>query len=753
MVPDSWVLRAAPAALRPYLQLARVDRPIGTWLLLFPCWWSYGLALTTTGPLTAQPWQAWLPFAGFALGALVMRGAGCTINDLADREIDAKVARTATRPLPSGRVTLRQALGFLLIQLLIGLLVLVQFNGFTILVGLAAMALVVPYPFMKRITYWPQAWLGFTFNWGALVGWAAAHGALEAPALLLYAGGIAWTLGYDTIYAHQDKEDDALIGVRSSALRLGAATRPWLLVFYGLALVLFLAAGAAAGAAWPFLARCSPARRPLPLADPQPGHRRSGQLPSPLQCQPRHRLDPPRRHPRRRAGAVTGVRQPLFGGDLQDPRAFVRANTVIAATPLVPEIRLHLASEVVPLWQATEAELAATNLPPPFWAFAWAGGQALARYLLDHPEVVRGKRVLDFAAGSGQQGIAAMLAGAAHLEAAEDRPLRLRRPGPERGRQPGRRDRHGRRSDRQRCHRLRRDPGRRCLLRGAHGPTHRSLAARLGMGRQAGPDRRPGAHLPAASGIGAGHRLRRQDHPRAGRQRPAQRRGLAPERGDLVTLTEDQARALIAATTAPHSPPLLPEITLRCAKSVVDIGRYLQKHQPGGFPPGFYWAFPWTGGQLLARHLLDNPALVAGKRVLDFACGSGLIGIAAARAGAASVMASDIDPIAALACSVNAEANGVAVEATANDLMGEVDAGWDLLLVGDIYYHDRVAPKATAWFQDLVEEGVEVLVGDPGRPFLPREALRLVCEAAVEPHPAIADVESGRAWVWQVEPH
>ncbi len=252
IVPDSWVLRWAPARLRPYLQIARLDRPIGTWLLLFPCWWSYALALEANGGLMATPWPGWLPFGFFAIGALAMRGAGCTVNDLADREIDAKVARTASRPLPSGRITTFQALVFLALQLAVGLTVLIQFNSFAIAVGIAALALVIPYPFMKRITYWPQAWLGLTFNWGALVGWAAVTGSIGAPALLLYAGGIAWTLGYDTIYAHQDKADDVLIGVKSSALKLGTTTKPWLAAFYGLALTLFLAAGLAAGLAWPF---------------------------------------------------------------------------------------------------------------------------------------------------------------------------------------------------------------------------------------------------------------------------------------------------------------------------------------------------------------------------------------------------------------------------------------------------------------------------------------------------------------------
>jgi len=244
---DHWSLRLAPARARPYLRLIRFDRPIGTWLLLFPCWWSLALAAAAAGQ-----WPDWRLALLFAVGALVMRGAGCTINDLADRDYDAKVARTATRPIPSGQISPRQALVFLALQLLAGLLVLVQLNGFAILLGLAALPLVFAYPFMKRFTYWPQAWLGLTFNWGALMGWAAATGGLAWPPVLLYGAGLCWTLGYDTIYAHQDKEDDALIGVKSSALKLGARTRPWLAGFYAGATALLAAAGLAAGLGWPF---------------------------------------------------------------------------------------------------------------------------------------------------------------------------------------------------------------------------------------------------------------------------------------------------------------------------------------------------------------------------------------------------------------------------------------------------------------------------------------------------------------------
>ncbi len=188
----------------------------------------------------------------FAVGALVMRGAGCTVNDIADRDIDGRVARTATRPLPSGDVSLTQALVLLGVLLAIGLAILVQLGAVAIWLGIASLPLIAFYPFMKRITWWPQAWLGLTFNWGALIGWAAATGTVEAPPIALYAAGIAWTLGYDTIYAHQDKEDDALIGVKSSARRLGEATRPWLYAFYAVAVALIGVAGALAGLAWPF---------------------------------------------------------------------------------------------------------------------------------------------------------------------------------------------------------------------------------------------------------------------------------------------------------------------------------------------------------------------------------------------------------------------------------------------------------------------------------------------------------------------
>jgi len=240
----NWVDRYMPAKIRPYLRLSRADRPIGTWLLLWPCLWGVALAAADRGDRLPD----FKLLALFALGAVVMRGAGCTYNDIVDRDIDAKVARTASRPLPSGQVSLERAFAWLGIQLLVGLGVLMAFNATTIRLGLASLFLIVIYPFLKRITYWPQVWLGLTFNWGALLGWTAVTGSLGKPALWLYVAGIFWTIGYDTIYAHQDKEDDALIGVKSTAIRLAERTKFWLRVFYGFAWLSFLAAIVSAGA-------------------------------------------------------------------------------------------------------------------------------------------------------------------------------------------------------------------------------------------------------------------------------------------------------------------------------------------------------------------------------------------------------------------------------------------------------------------------------------------------------------------------
>ncbi len=245
--PGNWVDRLAPSPLRPYLRLARWDRPIGFWLLIWPCWWSITLAVPEAHAAGAKPWPSQTLLLLFALGAIAMRGAGCTFNDIVDRRIDAKVERTRTRPLPSGQVTVRQAWIFLILQCLVGLAVLLTLNPLSIALGVGSLALVAAYPFMKRITYWPQAWLGLTFNWGALMGYTAVTETLPLAPILLYAGAVLWTVGYDTIYAHQDREDDALIGVKSSALKLGYQTRPWLGLFYGGALVLFGLAGYVAG--------------------------------------------------------------------------------------------------------------------------------------------------------------------------------------------------------------------------------------------------------------------------------------------------------------------------------------------------------------------------------------------------------------------------------------------------------------------------------------------------------------------------
>ncbi|WP_337997353.1 4-hydroxybenzoate octaprenyltransferase [Oleispirillum naphthae] len=250
MPVGGWTDRC-PAPLRPYLKLLRLDRPIGTWLLLLPCWWSAALA-------APSPWDGRVWGCGilFGIGALLMRGAGCVVNDLADRDFDGKVERTATRPIPAGQVSVKAALVFLACVMLAGFAVLVQFNRHTILLGVASIPVFAVYPFMKRVTYWPQFWLGLAFNWGALAGWSAITGGLAAPALLLYAGGICWTLGYDTIYAHQDKADDVKIGVLSTALALGSRTRLFLTAIYPLALACIAAAFLAAQTgpwAWPFL--------------------------------------------------------------------------------------------------------------------------------------------------------------------------------------------------------------------------------------------------------------------------------------------------------------------------------------------------------------------------------------------------------------------------------------------------------------------------------------------------------------------
>jgi 4-hydroxybenzoate polyprenyltransferase len=239
----NWVDSLAPAWLRPYLRLARLDRPIGSWLLLLPCWWSSALAAIAAHERLPNLWH----IALFFVGAFAMRGAGCTWNDIVDRDLDGAVERTRSRPIPAGQVSVTRAALFLIVQSVVGFLVLIAFNAFTVALGVASLAIVAVYPFMKRITYWPQIGLGLAFSWGALMGWAAAFGRLDSPALLLYAGSISWVIGYDTIYAHQDREDDALIGIKSTALLFGPRTKPMLALFYALAVVLLGAAGFTAG--------------------------------------------------------------------------------------------------------------------------------------------------------------------------------------------------------------------------------------------------------------------------------------------------------------------------------------------------------------------------------------------------------------------------------------------------------------------------------------------------------------------------
>jgi 4-hydroxybenzoate polyprenyltransferase len=249
----NWVDTHAPSWSRPYLRLARFDRPIGGWLLLMPCWWSAALAAGVAGHVGQLP----LTIVLFFVGAFVMRGAGCTWNDITDRDLDALVERTRSRPIPAGQVSVPQAVIFLVAQALTGLVVLLQFNRFAVMTGVASLVLVAIYPFMKRITYWPQVALGLAFSWGALMGFAVLLGRIDAAALWLYAGSISWVIGYDTIYALQDIEDDALIGVKSTALLFGARTRAALTAFYAMAVVLIgvaLALGKAGAPGWIALA-------------------------------------------------------------------------------------------------------------------------------------------------------------------------------------------------------------------------------------------------------------------------------------------------------------------------------------------------------------------------------------------------------------------------------------------------------------------------------------------------------------------
>ena len=252
-VPDAprqnWVDRFAPESLRPWLRLMRADRPIGVWLLLWPCWWSVALAARHY-EILPDPLLLLL----FAIGAFAMRSAGCIYNDILDRDIDAKVARTQLRPLASGQISVKAAMALIAGLCLVGLGVLLQFNLFAVCLGFASVGIVLIYPLMKRVTFWPQAFLGLAFSWGALMGWAASFGSLALAPIVLYAASIAWTIGYDTIYAHQDKEDDEVIGLKSTALKFGDKTGRWLTLFYGITWTGITAAGWLAGAGiWFFL--------------------------------------------------------------------------------------------------------------------------------------------------------------------------------------------------------------------------------------------------------------------------------------------------------------------------------------------------------------------------------------------------------------------------------------------------------------------------------------------------------------------
>ncbi len=258
-VKGNWVDRRAPRGLRPYLRLSRADRPIGTWLLLLPCWWGVLLASLSTG---AFGWRGLWIAVGCGIGAVLMRGAGCTWNDITDRHIDSGVARTRSRPIPSGQVDVARAMGWLVAQALVAMGILLTFNANAILMGILSLATVAVYPFAKRFTWWPQIFLGLAFNWGALLAWTAQAGSLGWPAVILYLSGICWTLFYDTIYAYQDAEDDALIGVKSTARLFADRPLPWLRGFTAgaaglMALAILLAAAPAASSAL-LVALCAP---------------------------------------------------------------------------------------------------------------------------------------------------------------------------------------------------------------------------------------------------------------------------------------------------------------------------------------------------------------------------------------------------------------------------------------------------------------------------------------------------------------
>ncbi|MGE4325193.1 MAG: 4-hydroxybenzoate octaprenyltransferase [Pseudodonghicola sp.] len=238
-VRGNWVDTLAPAATRPYLRLSRADRPIGTWLLLLPCWWGLTLAMLSD---RSPRWEDLWIFVGCGLGAWLMRGAGCTWNDITDRDFDGSVERTRSRPLPSGQVSLKQAVAYMGLQALLACAILLTFNTTAIALGVLSLLPVAVYPFAKRFTWWPQVFLGLAFNWGALLAWTAHTGSLGWQPLVLYVAGISWTLFYDTIYAHQDTEDDALIGIKSTARLFGDNTPRWLRRFLVITVLLMAVA-------------------------------------------------------------------------------------------------------------------------------------------------------------------------------------------------------------------------------------------------------------------------------------------------------------------------------------------------------------------------------------------------------------------------------------------------------------------------------------------------------------------------------
>ena len=265
-LPDStlnWLEKVIPKKIFPYLRLSRVDRPIGTWLLLWPCWWSITLAgsndQTIEGLKLYFDWNYFFLMGIFAIGSFVMRGAGCTYNDIIDRKYDSKVARTASRPIPSGQISVKKAFLWLSVQSIFGLLILLCLNKFSIILGRLSIVLITMYPFMKRITWWPQFFLGLAFNFGALLGWSAVTNSISLTSILLYLGGIFWTLGYDTIYALQDIHDDTLIGIKSSARIVFQKVKLFLSVMYVMALIFFIAAGYVSKTGWffwPFIVLC-----------------------------------------------------------------------------------------------------------------------------------------------------------------------------------------------------------------------------------------------------------------------------------------------------------------------------------------------------------------------------------------------------------------------------------------------------------------------------------------------------------------